>query len=81
MKTITAKEFKKLEAIELAGRKYAYSLQNMMWCESIGLEKIRERWEKYCGQLGIIDDGFKVKYATECGKDYSQGYYFGDALA
>lgn len=81
VKTITSKEYKKLSSIEWQAKKYANSLKDRRLADSIKLGRMRRQWSDYANSLGIVLDYYDVAYKTECGKDYSHGYNFGDSLA
>lgn len=81
MKTLTQKEYKKLNSIEIAAQRYAYGLKGP-WSDSLKLMYYRRLWKQVAEELGILQpNGDEVKYKVENGRDYSHGYNFGDALA
>jgi hypothetical protein len=81
MTTLTKKQFQKLSNIEYSAKKYMWNMK--IWdCESIVLQRKRKQWQELTEEFGIMtSDGETIRYKTECGKDYSHGYNFGDALA
>jgi hypothetical protein len=81
MTTLTKKQFQKLTRIQHSVYKYMQNLKT--WnSESIVIDRKKEQWQQLTEKFGILsDDGETVRYVTECGEDYSDGYNFGDLLA
>lgn len=80
MKVLTRKEYKKLNSIEKAAKRYASSIRGG-WDQSLKLMYYRRLWTQVAEELGILGSDGEVRYKTEDGMDFSHGYYFGDALA
>jgi hypothetical protein len=80
VKVISESEYKKLNAIEKAARKYAYNLSGS-WFESRKLQQYNTKWTQYAEKLGIIENDENVYFKVKNGLDYSHGYGFWDYLA
>ena len=78
IKTITTKQYEKLSSIEIKAQQRAWKTNFNV--DDTQLFKFQQRWTALAEKLGILG-GEEVRYKTECGKNYSHGYYFGDALA
>lgn len=80
-KQLTTKEFQQLMNVEQQAKRYAYNLKGEWWKSNKLWVYYRNKWEDLVNKLGVNYNGNYAKYTTECGKDYSHGYCFSDAIA